>query len=443
MNDVKKESKMKGHKKLYGQVGNGVKKIGLFICVVTLCITFLVGSSVEIWAKKVRLTFIAERYPAMEYYGKAMSEKAPADVQVESLLMPIDKVWDKAVTEFASGAPTFDIVFGNPPAMKKYAAAGWLEPLDEYIEKYKEEFNFDDIPEAVWEGVKYEGKIYSIPVVVNVLLYFYRKDLYAKSGIAAPPQTLEEYLEIAEKLNDTDKKIYGTGIPLKPTDPLSNAFHSFLSATGGSWVDDNLNPTINEPEGVMALIYLKRMLEFAPPDVVVYGNDEGMVAMQHSILATMIHWATRCAAMDDPSASEVVNQVEFAVSPSLWRGGTPASLVPIDSFAIPKFTANDKDLIFRTIARGTDYDSMVEGAKYHFPARSSIARDPEFVKKNRFWPAVSESLEQGAKSHPADPDWLDYSVPVCRRISQFLEGKLGAKEALDFAADDIRNIREK
>ena len=35
----------------------------------------------------------------------------------------------------------------------EWAGPGWLMPLNDLVEKYRDEYNLDDIPEKAWEGV--------------------------------------------------------------------------------------------------------------------------------------------------------------------------------------------------------------------------------------------------------------------------------------------------
>jgi len=141
--------------------------------------------------------------------------------------------------------------------------------------------------------------------------------------------------------------------------------------------------------------------------------------------------------MDDPELSKVLGQVEFAVSPSLWKGGIPTSMLSINGWAIPKHTVHDKDLIVRTILAGTDKESMIEAAPYHFPPRMSVAGDASLGKKYRYWPVCKVSIDRGAKVRPGHPKFLEISEYVTLRVQQALMGELGIKEALDKAADEV------
>ena len=55
---------------------------------------------------------------------------------------------------------------------------GAVEPLDPYIEKYGVKSEFDDINPAFKDWMSYNGKIYGLVVDGDVLIPYYRKDLF-------------------------------------------------------------------------------------------------------------------------------------------------------------------------------------------------------------------------------------------------------------------------
>ncbi len=404
-----------------------LRKLSLLIGVI-----LLVGCSPALAGERT-LHLISVRYPAVEFYAEALSSEAPAGVKVQRELMTDDSFIDKARINFSAGSGAYDITFVNETYAVDFASKGWLIPLDKYIQKYEDEFHFSDIPQALWDSVTYQGKIYAIPVVTNTLFFFYRDDLFKQAGLQ-PPKTLEEYTEVAAKL--TTPQRYGTTIALKRVEWQRRRFHSFLYASGGRWFDKEVKPAFNGPAGVIALNYIKRLMKYAPPGVLSYGNDEDTVAMQQDKAAMVLQWVTRAAAMDDPELSRVVNLVNWTVPPSLRKGGVPASSLAIDGYAIPASTKNDPDVIFRTIARATDQETMKRGAKLHFPSRSSVSGDPELVAKYRHWPAVLNTIQAGATPSPGIPEFEEITMMLTKRVAQALAGELGIKEALDLAAQE-------
>jgi len=59
-------------------------------------------------------------------------------------------------------------------------------PLNDLVDKYRDEFNLDDIPQKAWEGATIDGNIYGVPIVANTLHLIYRQDIFDELGIAVP-----------------------------------------------------------------------------------------------------------------------------------------------------------------------------------------------------------------------------------------------------------------
>src|SRR5262252_6883691 len=91
--------------------------------------------------------------------------------------------------------PTFDLVYMDVTWTAKFAAAGWLVPLDPWVAP-AERAAF--LPAAMAAG-EYEGALYRMPVRTDVGLLYYRSDLLLAAGIAAP-QTFAELTDAARRL---------------------------------------------------------------------------------------------------------------------------------------------------------------------------------------------------------------------------------------------------
>jgi ABC-type glycerol-3-phosphate transport system substrate-binding protein len=155
---------------------------------------------------------ISHRQPALEYYTDQMKKALP-DGQVSVELMPIDKEIELASITMSARSDAIDVAYLNDATLQKFAASDWLEPLDDLWAKYKDEFKLDDFPKSVIESVSHKGRIYSMPILTNTEMFFYREDLFKDAGLT-PPKTMPEYLDAAKKLNQG--RVSGTVMTLKP-----------------------------------------------------------------------------------------------------------------------------------------------------------------------------------------------------------------------------------
>jgi len=85
------------------------------------------------------------------------------------------------------------------------ASSGWLEPLDSYIERDNLDLN-KFFSRVVDEVDRYRGNVMALPVYVDGGLLYYRKDLLRKYGYTNPPETWEELLQIAKKVQARERQ---------------------------------------------------------------------------------------------------------------------------------------------------------------------------------------------------------------------------------------------
>ena len=387
----------------------------------------------------VTLNLISHRFPMLEFYAEELGKSGIPEVKVEANLMPRDKAAELLrIALSAGGVSPYQIAWADQVLLSEYASKGWVEPLDDYIKKYKDVYHFDDIPNAIWDVVRYEGKIYGIPLSQNIMHFFYRKDIFAKYSLQ-PPKTFDEWFAAAKKVNGMETP-YGTNLTLGRVDGLRNDFHGFLMGYGGEWFDSKNYPLFNGPQGIKAVTMIKEMMKYAPPEVLTYFNDQAMVAFQQGMVAMGNQWATRAAAMDDPKMSKVVGLIDFAPAPSGTVGGVPCSKLSPDIYIMLKNINVDKDLVFRVMAEATDEESMVKAAQFAFVPRKSVASRSDLVAKYRYWPAALATIVAGARPDPIKPWFTEVDDIVTLRIAQALSGEMEIKEALNLAAKEVTDL---
>ena len=368
---------------------------------------------------------ISHRYPALELYAAKMRE-AVQGVTVNTQLMPFDKANELATIALSSKADTLDIVYASDATVLKYAKNGWLRPLDDLWAKYKEQYALDDIPESVLNAYRYEGKLYALPHNLNVMLFFYRKDLLDAAG-KQPPKTIDDYVALATEMNSPMRA--GTISCLKPVDAGLNEAHWYMNAVGDGWFDAGMKPIFNDAAGVKAIDTLKKVTASAQRGFAAAANDECSLAFQQDLAVMGLQWATRAASMDDAAKSRVVGKIDWVQAP-----GGHARLSG-DGYAISAFSKQDPDLLFRIIAFSSNKENMREAAALTVPPRQSVLRDPELAKKFRHYPAVLASLDT-AVSFPRLPEFYEVGEFITRRVLQAVNGEMETKAALDEAAKE-------
>ena len=100
---------------------------------------------------------------------------------------------------------------GNAPCLAQvgyetlpsFAAAGALQDITQYASADQSQF-----AAWTWNQVTIDGKTYGAPVDTAPMALLYRKDLFAKYGIAKPPATWAEYAADAAKVHHADPTVY-------------------------------------------------------------------------------------------------------------------------------------------------------------------------------------------------------------------------------------------
>ncbi len=114
-----------------------------------------------------------------------------------------------------------------------------------------------------------EGKIYGVPVGglggAYVMTLFYNIDMFKEAGIVdengepTPPQTWEEFAQIAQQLTDQEKGVAGFGI-LGDSQASGWHFLNWVWQAGGSFeekIDGKWQATFDSPEAIRALQFIK------------------------------------------------------------------------------------------------------------------------------------------------------------------------------------------
>lgn len=372
---------------------------------------------------------ISHRYPALEHYAEKMRSAVPG-VEVNTQLMPFDKANELITIAMSAKADTVDIAYTSDATILKYAKNGWLRPLDDLFEKYKEEYKLGDIDPAVLDSYRREGKLYVIPHNVNVMMLFYRKDLLDEAG-KQPPATFEEFRAMAESFHSPLRA--GVASCLKPVDAGLNEAHWYMNAIGDGWFDGSMRPIFNNENGVKAIETLKAMTAFAQSGFTAAANDECALAYQQDLAAMGLQWATRAASMDNPKQSRVIGKIEWAVAPGghARRSG--------DGYAISAFSKQDPDLLFRIIMASASEESMREAAALAIPSRTSLLEEPELAEKYRHYRAVRATIPTTVP-FPALPEFYEVGEFISRRVLQAVTGEMEVQAALDEAARETEEL---
>jgi len=126
--------------------------------------------------------------------------------------LPENQFREKLLTDLSTRGSAYDGFMTGYITDWQYAAGGWVEPLDKYINDPKltaPDWDFSDFFDTLikvnrWNGQPGkgvgEGPLYALPVNEEGYALFYRKDIFEKEGLRVPT-TWTELIQDAAKLN--------------------------------------------------------------------------------------------------------------------------------------------------------------------------------------------------------------------------------------------------
>jgi multiple sugar transport system substrate-binding protein len=117
------------------------------------------------------------------------------------------------MTAALAGGKYPDVVYIFGPNVANLARSPKALDLTEAVKTRA--WNWDDFFPAARQAVTIDGKVRAIPALIDSMAVVYNKKLFSQAGIPAPKAdwTWDEYRDIAKKLTNKSKGMFGTGWP--------------------------------------------------------------------------------------------------------------------------------------------------------------------------------------------------------------------------------------
>ena len=123
-----------------------------------------------------------------------------SDFKVETVSVPWTEYDKKTLTAILSGNPP-DIMSQFAP-LKTWASRKSLISLNSFIE----EDNYDTTQffKFLWDEMKWENKIYGIPINTSSFAFFCNTDIFNELNIRYIPESWDDVIDIARRINKFD-----------------------------------------------------------------------------------------------------------------------------------------------------------------------------------------------------------------------------------------------
>ncbi len=263
-------------------------------------------------------------------------------IKINVIESPVSEMFTKTIQAHRAGSGAYDVLNVIPNQMPDMVQAGAIIELDGLVDKYGYREELDKIAPVYRDNqMKVNGKIYGLPDDGDVLVLYYRKDIFedpqnmkafkAKHGYdLAPPKTWKEFSEIGQFITDKyAPDIYGAALFGAPGN-AQFMFQERFRVEGGKFFDaETMKATINSDVGVKVFKDMVADTKFMPPGVEQWGFIEPFNGLLAGNIAMTVSWppvgrwaagyGKGTEALNWIPETKVADKIGYALPP----GGTP------------------------------------------------------------------------------------------------------------------------
>lgn len=344
-------------------------------------------------------------------------ELAAAGIKIEKNFFYWDTYMAKARLAIMNETGEYDVIMGPGCELVNFARSGKVIALNDIAERSG--LRPDALYPQILKDVMVDGSFYVLPYLADALIYIYRRDLFARTGIT-PPVTISAMYRLARKM--TTGSVYGLAFPASPYDTVTSVWSYFLWSSGGDYFDDDWRPVIDSPQSMAATrVYTLLLQECAPPSVATWRTEETVDFFAGGELAAMLLWSGVSQVLENSEKSRVAGKVGYAPLPV---GATNRAVSPFGHWGIVIPRAARHIIAAKKFA-----ESLVAVKTFKAIAEAGMAPTPipeinrEYARKYPEKPlAVATKLLEVAKERPQIPEAGQYIPIIGSALNDILIG---------------------
>ena len=241
-------------------------------------------------------------------------------ITVGSEMIPEQQQRQKAVIEFNSGKPSFDVIAISYHVQKRlFGKNKWMEDVRPLVaDKSITDPNLDyaDFAKSglAW-ATQPDGRVDSLPLNIDPWMLYYNKELFDAKGIAVS----EELRRDGRRRGAAQRSGQGH-LAASSGRGLKNAnvpvWSSFLLGYGGGFVDDKGKLLTETPAAIdSAKMYQTLLAKTGPQGVAGFNWNESQSLFAQGKAAMWLDGIGFAAPLEDPTKSRIVGKVGYGVMP--------------------------------------------------------------------------------------------------------------------------------
>ena len=375
----------------------------------------------------------------------------PRRVEVE-IVQNDPRDWNVYLNEFvmsfgAGEAP--DIWLTGHEYIGAQAEAGRIIALDELLEEFP---SFDLVIDALWNSVRYKGKIYGVPQDAEARPLYWNKDLLRQLGwsdeeIASLPAriesgdfTLYDMLETAKQAVDAGIVEPGNGFWTRPKNGPD--FTAFYYDFGGETIDPETAKLVFDTEAGRKYFkfFYDAAQKYGSMGCLGVGWSDWHSAITNGEVLFWVggtwQWAEWAEEYLKEQGGEdyLWEHFGFGLIPAGEKGGTPTTLTHPLVYTVSA-QCEHPDLAVALIAKVTAYGPNTRHAlsSNHMGILKN-QMDYKFYKQNRMIKEALYMLDY-TTFLPNNPNWGSYSNLFYEALRGVVSGSLTPDEAVDFVVN--------
>lgn len=383
---------------------------------------------------------------AIQEFQGEFEEATGITVELEVYNEPTAR--QKLVLDASSGTGTYDITSASFWNLPEFVSAGWLQPLDEYVSKAKDEWlHMEDIPEGAMESMTIDDKLYALPHTTIGGMFYYRSDVFEELGLE-PPQTVEEIMAAAKTIKEERPDL----IPF--TARGASNFASLGTELGWAYgygaelFDESGNPQAASPEMKQAMTdFVTLMSDYGPSDAATLTFTQAGEKFSSGNAAMMFDTSGFGTIFEDPAQSRVAGKIGYTTPTG--PNGNNLQWLYNEGLAITADSENKNAawlFLQWRMSRDVTMRELTELGRTDVPNLHVLESEEyaDYLAENDledFGAALQESLEMTTAEHwPFYPEFTVIGDTFATEISKAISGSKSVSQALEDAQVELTRI---
>lgn len=358
-------------------------------------------------------------------------EKTGVKVNVSET--PYGEAHQKQLLSYKQKSGAYDIAQFDNSFLAPFCQAKAMTDLGEWVSG-SDEYDINDFDKGQQDyGKCASGETFGLTLSTEPMIQWYRTDLYEKLGIK-PATTWDEWYSNAQKIQASGAN--GQLIGFGPN--VSWWWMTMIWSFGGKLYDENLNPTVNSPEAIAAVDYMKKLLSVSPKGAITANGDEVTSKFLGENIGAMLNYSGYYGMALDPSINK--NAGKFATAP-MPKGASDITHLAGWNIGIPSDAKNPNAAwaFLEFVLGKTNAKAYLESGAAAI-GRKSIISDSSLLEKNPYLPQLEIPASSRIERYPQIAVWPEFEVAAIDAVTKVLTGKSASKAAMDALNEKLKTI---